>query len=489
MLYTTCQFMTGGWSGIVSGVQLPGHDELRPGPLRTLTEALHELYRAAGEPGLRTIANAVADDDRFRDSVSHQKVRELLQGIGAPRWSKLEPVVRVLAERSTPVRDPGEEAKRFKHLWDAATREAVGEQSPAAGGNRLRSAFVLGGITGETSYPDFERTELEQFCERLGVVLAKAAVDLVICSPIPDSADFHALRGYVETGEGGTVHMHRPHHPEVEHYYRQLHNVLGPAAVNRIKSWFYPGPATEDRDSLAQAWVLCQLMAMEQADVIIAVGGQPGKTASTILHLAEARQQAVVPFSFLGGAAAQAFRRRNWKASYPWLDSHKLADKNAVGDALAFANQMVMAQVRESGPPRGRPNSVFISRARPDRDYARALDHYLSAHGFAVLFGERELPPDRMVEAAIEDAVRGADLFIVLWSRWYAASRYCYDEIDLALRQYRAGELQLLIINLDGSDIVPPGARGLMPLQARTPEEVVAVVRDLLSDEERSEPI
>lgn len=469
----------------MSGVQLPGPGELRPGPLRTLTEALHELYRAAGEPGLRTIANAVAADDRFRDSVSHQKVRELLQGIGSPRWSKLEPVVRVLAERSTPRRDPTEEARRFKHLWDVvAKREVVGEQAAATRGNRLRSAFVLGGVTGETSYPDFERTELEQFCQRLGVVLAKAAVDLVICSPIPDSADFHALRGYVETGESGTVHMHRPHHPEVEQYYAQLRDVLGPAAVNRIKNWFYPGPATEDRDSLEQAWVLCQLMAMEQADVIIAVGGRPGKTASTILHLAEARQQPVVPFSFLGGAAARAFRRRDWATSYPWLDSSKLADKNAVGEAITIANQMVMAEVRKSGLPQGRPNSIFISRARPDRDYARALDHYLTANGFAVLFGERALPPDRMVEAAIEDAVRGADLFIVLWSRSYAASRYCYDELDLALRQYRAGELQLLIINLDGSDIVPPGARGLMPLQARTPEEVVAVVRDLLNEEQ-----
>lgn len=481
MLYATCRILTRGWNSIVSGVQLPGPDELPPGPLRTLTEALHELYRAAGGPGLRMIANAVADDHRFRDSVSHEKVRELLQGIGSPKWSKLEPVVRVLAVRSTPRRDPDEEAKRFKRLWDsAATREGGTEEQVAAGGSRLRSAFVLGGITGETSYPDFERTELEQFCQRLGVVLAKASVDLVICSPIPDSADFHALRGYVETGENGTVQMHRPHHPEVEQYYAQLHDVLGAAAVDRIKNWFYPGPATDDRDALAQAWVLCQLMAMEQADVIIAVGGQPGKTASTILHLAEARQQPVVPFSFLGGAAARAFRRRDWKTSYPWLDSSRLADKNAVGDAVTIANQMVMGQVREAGLARGRPNSVFISRARPNREYALALDHYLTANGLAVLFGERALPPDRMVEAAIEDAVRGADLFIVLWSRSYAASRYCYDEIDLALRQYRAGELQLLIINLDGSDIVPPGARGLASLQARSPGEVVAVVRDLL---------
>lgn len=465
----------------MSGVQLPGSDELRPGPLRILTEALHDLYRAAGAPGLRTIANAVTDHERSRDTVSHQTVSALLHGADLPKWSKLESVVRVLAEQSTPRRDPTEEVRRFKHLWDAlAVGTAV--EDPVVGGSRLRSAFVLGGITGETNYPDFERTELEHFCQRLGEIAAKAGVDLVICSPFPDSADFHALRGYVETGEGGTVHMHRPHHPEVEQRYAQLHEVLGPTAVKRIKDWFYPGPETDARGSLAQAWVLCQLMAMEHADVIIAVGGKTNKAASTILHLAEARRQPVVPFAFLGGAAERAFLRRDWNASYPWLDPTKLSDKNAVSDAMIIASRMLTGQVRESDRPHGRPNTVFISRARRDRDHGGTLDHYLSASGLKVLFGEGTLPPDRTVEVAIEDAVRGADLFIVLWSRSYAASRYCYDELDLALQRYRAGELQLWIINLDGSDIVPPGARGLPSLQARTPEEVVAVARDLLAE-------
>jgi hypothetical protein len=99
-----------------------------------------------------------------------------------------------------------------------------------------------------------------------------------------------------------------------------------------------------------------------------------------------------------------------------------------------------------------------------------------------VLFGERELPPERTVESAIEEAVLRSDLFIVLWSRSYAASRYCYDEIQLALQRHRAGALELWIINVDGSDVVPPDARGLPLVVARTPETVVAVVRELLAE-------
>jgi hypothetical protein len=467
----------------VSGIQLPGPDELRPGPLRALTEALHELYRAAGTPGLRTIAATVTgDSSRFRDTVSHQKVSAMLHGTGVPKWSKLESVVLLLAEWSTPDRDPSEEAKRFKLLWDAASAGEAVEDPPApVRANRLKSAFVLGGVTGEAEDPGLERRALETFCHRLGATIAKAEVDLVICSPFADAADFLVLRGYVEAEGAGTVHMHRPRYTDVDRRYAQLRVELGRSAVERIRSWYYPGPEKDSPDALGQAWVLCQLMAMEHADVIIAVGGKPARTASTILHLAEARHKPIVPFAFLGGAAERAFLRRDWEDIYPWLDASQLMDKNAVGSAMTIAEQMVMARVRQSDRRQGPPSAVFVSRARPDAWFARALDDYLSTTGLTVLFGERELPPDQTVEAAIEDAVRKSDLFIVLWSKSYAASRYCYDEIQLALRRHRAGEMRLWMINLDGSDVVPAEARDLVTLMARTPEDVVAVVRDLLA--------
>ncbi|MGH3924880.1 MAG: hypothetical protein ACRDTT_18805 [Pseudonocardiaceae bacterium] len=133
---------------------------------------------------MRKIADTVTHDSRFRDAISHQKVSAMLRGAGLPKWSKFEPVVRVLADWSTPRRDPGDEAKRFKDLWDAATRGEPPEAPLSEGrGSRLRSAFVLGGVTGETKYPDFEKTELEQFCQRLGATIARAGVDLIICSP------------------------------------------------------------------------------------------------------------------------------------------------------------------------------------------------------------------------------------------------------------------------------------------------------------------
>lgn len=465
-----------------SGVPMPGPGDLPSGPLRTLTEALHGLYEASGRPGLRRISAAV-NNGGFRDTVSHEKVGAMLRGEGVPKWSKLEPVVIVLARWSTPRRDPKDETRRLKRLWDEAVQPQTQDRPDnVETGARLRSIFVLGGVTGETEFPDFERTELEQFCQRLGTTIAQAGVDLVICSPFPDAADFHALRGYVETGGTGTVHMHRPHHPNVENAYSQLSAVLGVEGISQVRNWTYPGPEKPDPESMGQAWLLCQLMAMEQADVVIAVGGKPDRTASTILHLAEARRKPVVPFAFLGGAAQRAYARRDWGHVYPWLDATSLVDKHAVREAVEIAGRMMLTQVGGTGAPIDRLNTVFISRARVDAEYSRALDQYLTTTGFDVLFGERELPPDRTVQAAIEDAVLRSDLFIVLWSRSYAASRYCFDEIDLALKRHNAGALRLWIINLDGSDVVPPGARHLPQLVARTPDAVVNIVRDLLAE-------
>jgi hypothetical protein len=126
------------------------------------------------------------------------------------------------------------------------------------------------------------------------------------------------------------------------------------------------------------------------------------------------------------------------------------------------------------------PRKIFISRASTDAGFADALSSYLSSAGLRVLL-ERDFPTNRTVESAIEDAVLQSDLFIALWSRSYAASRFCFDEIDLALRRYQGRELQLWIVNIDGSDVVPPAARSLPQAVARTPQALVEVVKDLLN--------
>jgi TIR domain len=62
----------------------------------------------------------------------------------------------------------------------------------------------------------------------------------------------------------------------------------------------------------------------------------------------------------------------------------------------------------------------------------------------------------------IEEHLARCDVFIVLWSRDYACSPWCYDELATALRRAEAGEMQLWLLRVDDIRIVPPKARELI---------------------------
>lgn len=137
-------------------------------------------------------------------------------------------------------------------------------------------------------------------------------------------------------------------------------------------------------------------------------------------------------------------------------------------------------------PPHGYawpPRRVFISRAASDVDFGTALQTVLAGAGCDVVLGDQEVRADRTVEAAIQDAIIGADLFVALWSKNYALSAYCYDELDLALRRHEAGQLQIWLFNLDGSAVVPSRARRLSQVTTPNPQALAALAKEALESE------
>lgn len=93
-------------------------------PQRRFTEALTDLHRQAGEPSLRMISKTIRNRDDLPDTVSHEVVGQLLKG-HIPKWTKVESVIRYLAERCRPPRNPDQETARFLALW-RDTRSASG---------------------------------------------------------------------------------------------------------------------------------------------------------------------------------------------------------------------------------------------------------------------------------------------------------------------------------------------------------------------------
>ncbi|MGW0565149.1 ATP-binding protein [Streptomyces sp. NPDC003016] len=103
--------------------------------LKKLNDELHDLRLEAGLPSARTIRDRVGKDVQDYWIVSHQAVLDTFQKPDRPLWSRLEVIVRVLAEVGGH-NDVDGEVNRFKDLWKQVVRETVAQasvQPPADG--------------------------------------------------------------------------------------------------------------------------------------------------------------------------------------------------------------------------------------------------------------------------------------------------------------------------------------------------------------------
>ncbi|MGO9903641.1 MAG: toll/interleukin-1 receptor domain-containing protein [Solirubrobacteraceae bacterium] len=329
---------------------------------------------------------------------------------------------------------------------------------------------MIGGVTDETDFAKYELAAITDFCRQLGQQLALSGAELIDCSVFEDSADLYAIMGYLDSDAGRAIHLHAPKHESVDERKQAMLKMLGDDG-RRLRTWGYPGP--ESNEGWGQAWLLCQLQALEAADVVFAVGPSLSTSGETLLHLADARRIPIVPLTFLGGAARRAYDRVDWASRYPEVDTSGLHDRHAVLHAVDVANQLVIARA-----PRRRsdPKTVFISRANADAPFADALKAYIERTGRAALLGDEQVRSDRMVHRAIDDALAKCDVVAVLWSRGSALSPFCSDELEDALDHER----EVWLFNLDDSEVVPRRARRLPPYRTHTPQTLVDTARELL---------
>jgi tetratricopeptide (TPR) repeat protein len=99
-------------------------------PQGDLVSELQILYRAAGQLSFRRISEEIANTPGMPDTVSHETVGALLSGNAIPRWTKVECVVRALAQTAVHRPDPEAEAERFLVLWNASRDNRSGGVGP-----------------------------------------------------------------------------------------------------------------------------------------------------------------------------------------------------------------------------------------------------------------------------------------------------------------------------------------------------------------------
>jgi nucleoside phosphorylase len=368
-------------------------------------------------------------------------------------------------------------------LFEPDTGAVAGSPRSSGGAvldSTVRSVFVIGGVTGETDDVDSEQPRLNQASLQLGEVLARAGVQLVVCSPFPDSADYYTAMGYAVAKQGGTIQFHSPTHEKVEDKRRRLRTTFGDSDVT-LQDWNYPGPEQDEEGCWHQAWLLAQLQALEKADAVVALGGKISQSASTLLHLAEAKGLPIVPFSFLGGAARRAFDRRDWARLNPGFDTSVLTKPEGVGHAVEIASRLVLDRVKRMATAAEKPKTVFMSVARQDAEVADVLGAYLESQGVRALVGDHEIRSDQMIPASIEQALLGSDVCAIFWSRHYSQSPWCFDELSIAIEQQSYGNMNVWLFNLDDSAIVPKQARKLPMISVKSAKGLLSAATQLLA--------
>lgn len=177
--------------------------------------------------------------------------------------------------------------------------------------------FLIGGVSIDSADPNYtqQKDELDSSMSQLGQSIAAAGHDLLVCSPFVGTADVAAAKGALERSadfrDGADIEFHHPDSAAVVAEMQSFRKRF--PSFRNLKSFLHPTPKNEKgEDVFEYAWLLSQTYAMDRSHAVVALGGKVGKSASLLLGLVDVRQKPLIPLTFLGGAAAQAFDRRRY---------------------------------------------------------------------------------------------------------------------------------------------------------------------------------
>jgi hypothetical protein len=277
--------------------------------------------------------------------------------------------------------------------------------------------FLIGGVSTKSSQGAEYESQLatvKQSMERLGEDLVTAGHDLLVCSPFSGSADADAVTGaarILKSDDGPSVEFHYPGAPEVEQEVTRLTESLTLKRYYRFP--YAPIGHLGSEPQWSYAWLLAQLSAMDRSHAIIALGGKIEGSASLLLALADSRKKQLLPLTFLGGAAAEAFQRRRYELADRFGDAVALlSDPGRTAETMPLVARLADQQLVRSSTTA--PLRFFISypQCRPqEADFVevtlrrRYLDVFRDAHDFGA---------GRPLAQEILEHVHGAHVFVAL---------------------------------------------------------------------------
>jgi TIR domain len=308
--------------------------------------------------------------------------------------------------------------------------------------------FVLGGVTSST--PTVKETSaLTRFCRALGYQLGDSEHQIVVCSCQPGSADRAVLDGLKNSTGRVTsekVIVHFPDDAEIRKQWRALKkelDLVDPEFRDHRGPEFRSSDGKIAFDEMRMAYLLCQLEALEASDAVVAIGGKAHEGAALLLlAIARDKGRIILPYRVLGGAAENAYLRieGELKARLSSHDLENLSDP----DAGAFAVLGLLDKL--SGARIEGPIRVFLSYSWKRSDCADLVEAILRRLPNVTVFrDERDIRQGETIASRIEEEINHqCSIFVALWSREYAESPYCHDEMELWIKRWKRQNFYLL---------------------------------------------
>lgn len=126
---------------------------------------------------------------------------------------------------------------------------------------------------------------------------------------------------------------------------------------------------------------------------------------------------------------------------------------------------------------------VFLSHNSADKPYVEKLASALQLVGCQVWFDAWKIRPGDSIPSAINEGLKDFDVFLLIWSRHAAASRWVEGEMNSALtRLMNDPKCKLVPVVLDDAQL-PPLIQHIRYADARNEREPIMVAKDVLGIE------
>jgi hypothetical protein len=299
----------------------------------------------------------------------------------------------------------------------------------------LMKIFILGS---KSDLETAKRDLLDNFCHKLGEQIARSDHAIIVCSAERSAADFQVIRGIAAAHLPETSRkliVHRPDDETIKNDWRELEREL---SLSSLEYFSHTGPhfrkedgSISSQEGLLNCFLLCQMGALKECDLVVAIGGRSEGSASVILAIAREQRKPILPFRFLGGAAESVFNKIEGDLRQNLgNDVEKLGHQDDGASAFLSLIERLQARTSTRLPAELR---FFLSYSWQRGEYADLVEAFLRRLDNISLFrDEHEIPSGGSITAKVElELTNRCNVFLALWGREYVESPHCYDEMHL----------------------------------------------------------